>query len=76
MISTTGEVRVNTLATFSCELLHMDTPMLADLQKFTFITFVRTVDAVLEIYHERWPMATNDDKETNKYVFLTLLDEE
>ena len=31
---------------FSYELLHMDTPVLVDQQKFTFINFVQTVDAI------------------------------
>ena len=32
MLSIAGEVRINSLATFSCGLLHMDTPVLADQQ--------------------------------------------
>ena len=42
MLGTTGEIRTNTWFIVSDGLLHMDTPELADLQKFIFINIVRT----------------------------------
>ena len=33
-------------ATFTSGFLHVDTPELSDKQKFTYISFVRTLDAV------------------------------
>ena len=45
MQGTAGEVKTNSLAMFSYGLQHMDTPILADLLKLTFISFVRTQGA-------------------------------
>ena len=45
-MGTDGKAKVNSLTTFSYVLLHMDTPVLADQQNFTFISFVLAQDAV------------------------------
>ena len=46
MLDTAGEVRTNSLVTFSNELLHMDTPVLAYQQKLIFTSFLQTLDSV------------------------------
>ena len=46
MLRTSGEVKTNPNATSPCGLLHMDSPVLADQQKITYICSVRTLDAV------------------------------
>ena len=45
IVGSAGEVRTNPPTTFSCGLLHMDTPVLANEQRLTFISAVRTKDA-------------------------------
>ena len=46
MLSTDGEIRTNSLARFSYELLYTDTPVLAHQQKLIFISSARTLDGV------------------------------
>ena len=46
MLGTAGEVKTNSLATFSNGLLHMETPVLANEQRLTHTSSMRTADAV------------------------------
>ena len=46
MLGTAGEVRVNSTAMFSNDLLHMDMPSLADQQELTFIVSMQTLFAI------------------------------
>ena len=41
-----GKIRTNSRVTFYCGLLHMDAPMLAVQQRFTYISSAWTLDAV------------------------------
>ena len=54
MQGTAGEVRTSLYAILFNELLHEDTPVLADQPKLTFISPKQTLDAVLRTCHERW----------------------
>ena len=46
ILDTAEEVRINSWETFFYGLLHMDTPMLVNLQKLTFISSVQILDAI------------------------------
>ena len=46
---------------FSYELLHMDTLVLTNQQELTFISSVRTLDAIKMTYLERSLMGTNGE---------------
>ena len=59
LLATASKVRTNTWVTFSYGLLHMDTPLLADKQTFTFISSVLTLDAVLRTYQTRLLIGTD-----------------
>ena len=48
MLGTAGEIRTNSLAMFSYELLHMDTPLLADQLRLTLTNSVQTLDTILK----------------------------
>ena len=54
MLSTVGEVRINSEAMFSSGLLHMDSLVLPDEQKFTFISSVQMLDAVYMNIQKQW----------------------
>ena len=49
MLGTAGRVMANSYATFSNELLHMDTQVLANQQKRAFISSVQTLDAIVDL---------------------------
>ena len=53
MLATAGEVRTNSLAIFPYRLLYMDTPVMADKQRLTYIRSMRIPDAVKGIVRER-----------------------
>ena len=59
-----GEVRMNSLATFSDGLLHMDTPMWGDLQK----TYVHQlcVDTGCKLEDLPWVMSNSNGEGENK----------
>ena len=46
MLGTAGEVRTNSLATFSYGLLHMDTTVLVNQQRLAIISSVQTLNDV------------------------------
>ena len=46
LLGTTGEVKADDLAMFSSGLLHIDTLMLTNQQKLTFISSVRALDVI------------------------------
>ena len=54
MLGITGDISTSALATFSKGLQHMDTLVLADLQKATFISFVRILCAIMRTYQVQW----------------------
>ena len=64
-----GEGR-NSSVTFSCELLHMDVPVLADQQKHTFICSVWILDK------KQWMIGTDDEKETKESMQPVRIDDD
>ena len=46
-----------------CELQHMDTLVLTNQQRFTYISTVQTLDAFKRTCQEQWLLATNGDEE-------------
>ena len=48
ILDPTGEAEKNLFVSvrFSCGLPHMDTPVFADQQRFTFIRYMQTLDAI------------------------------
>ena len=68
MRGTTGEVRMNSSATFSYGLSHMDTQMLADQLKHTYIGSVRAPGATKRTYQERWTIAMDSVRESGNSV--------
>ena len=46
MLSTDEELRTNSSLMFFCGFQRMDTPVLADQQKLTFLSFVLTRDTI------------------------------
>ena len=58
MLNTAGE------ATLFYGLLHIDRPLLADKQKFIFISSGWTLDAIERTWLEECPTGTDDETET------------
>ena len=52
ILSIVGEVRKNSLSTFSDELLHMDTSVLTDQKKASFINSMYALDAAQRTYQQ------------------------
>ena len=50
--------------------LQMDTLVLADLQKLTFISSVQTLSAVLKIYQAEWLIGTGSERESRESMLL------
>ena len=46
LLHTAGKVKLNSKAMFSYGFVHMDTPVLANQQKFTSINFVQTMHTI------------------------------
>ena len=61
---------------FSCGLLHIDTSMLADQQKLTYISGVRTLDAALRIYLEPWLIGTDDENDSRYFMLSAQSDDD
>ena len=59
--------------TYSYRLLHMDTPVLLDQQILTLINSVRTFDAVLRIYQERWSTERERERERERELKESVL---
>ena len=74
MTSTAEEMRTNLYATFFYRPLHIDLPVLADRQRFTCISSMRTLDAVLKTYQEKWMIGTDDENESRNSVLSVQLD--
>ena len=66
IMSTIGDVRTNSKATFSHGLLNIDIPVLTDQQKLKFISFIRTRGAVKRTDLERWPIGTDDERDSKE----------
>ena len=75
MLDTAGEVKTDSLATFSNGLLHIDTPILADKHELTFISFVQTLDAIKKTYKEWWPIGMNDERESRESMLLACIED-
>ena len=58
---------------FSYGLLHMDTPVLNDHQKFTFISSVLTLDVILKTHQEQWTTGTDGKIESRKSMLTARL---
>ena len=58
---------------FSYRLQHMDTPVLADQQKLTFISSVWTLDALLSTFQWQWSIGMGGKRELRESVLLACL---
>ena len=76
MLSTAGKTGMNSKATFSSGLLHMDTPMLANSQGFTVISFEQTLVALKRTYKERWPIGTDNEWESKESMQSVRIDDD
>ena len=55
---------------FPNELLHMDTPVVINQQRLTFINSVPTLDAIKRIYQEKWSIGTDGENESRESMLL------
>ena len=71
MLNTTGEVKTNSVVKFYYELLHMDTPVLADQQSLIYISTLQIFDAVKKTFQEQWSIGiliSNLHSSQNDYI--------
>ena len=61
---------------FSHGLPHTDTPVLANKQKFIFISSVWILDAIKKIYQEQWPVGMDDKKELRESMLSVYHDDD
>ena len=67
---------MNLPVTFSHGLLHMDISVLANQQRLTFISSVRTLDTVNSTYEEIWPIEMDSERESKESVLMTRFDDD
>ena len=60
----------------SCELLHMDTPVLASQQKLIFISSVQTLNADWRTCQKWWMIGIDGEKESRESVLPAQLDDD
>ena len=70
MLGRAGEIKIHSLGSFSHGLEHMDTSALADLEKFTFISSVWSLDAIERIYWEWWQIGMDGVRELRESILL------
>ena len=66
MEDTLGEVRTNSLVTFSYKRLHTDMEVLTGQQELIDNSSVRTKDVVSKICRKRWMVGTNEERERER----------
>ena len=75
MLGSAREPRMNSLAMFPSEFLQMDNPKLVDQQKFIYISFVKTLDAMLKTCQEWWLIGIDGERELRESGLLTCYDD-
>ena len=76
MWGTDGNERMNLWAIFSYGLLYMDTPVLADQQRLTYISSVQTVDAAKRTFLEWWIIGIDSKRDSVQSTQLDIDDDD
>ena len=76
MWDTAGEVRINSLATYSCGPLHIDEQRQNDQQESIYNSSVPIQDIALKTSQERWTIETHGKRGSGRSVLVARHDDD